>query len=300
MSNVLRGLIDDYLDMLSLQGRSHNTLRAYAHSLRYMERFFAEHHPRRLDDPESIRPRELVAWYASRRESGLAPTSVGKLHTDARAFFNWCVREEEWSRNPISRVKAPRVEAEPVSLVDPETTRALLALEWKSPFFTARNRAIILVLLDSGVRVSELTGMQVDDLDMSQGRVTVTGKGGRVRVVPLGRSSRVALRRYLRRRERFPHGHFSALWVGMQGPIKSVAVNKILEIACERAGVPHVKPHAFRHTFGHSALRAGAREGDVMYIGGWRTREMLDRYGAAGRAQRALEAHADFSPGDAL
>lgn len=293
--NALESMIDDYLDTLVLRGRSKHTVRAYRQSLRKLVVFVGDR------ELSSITHRDVTRLLASERDGGAAPLSVYKLFADLRSFFKWCVLEEEVTKNPMDRVEKPRKSQDPVTLVEPDTIKTLLSMEWKSPFFTARNRAMITVSLDTGVRVSELCAMRLEDIDTMHNRVTVRGaKGSGLRVVPLGKAAAIALRRYLRVRSRFPHADSPALWVGMRGPVKTSAINKLLSRACADAGVEHVFPHQLRHLFAHHFRMNGGGDSDLMYLGGWTSPAMLRRYGASGAAQRAAVAHSKYSPADGL
>lgn len=296
----LEAWFDVYVDARENAGLRPNTLTAYRHSFKHFVTWLSDTKPVLLDNPEDIKPSHVVRFLGSRRKSGIADASVLKLYVDVRVFFNWLVARSYLETSPVLKEDRPRFELKPVPVVPSHDTEALLALTWKSEFFTLRNRAMILLLVDVGVRCGELVGMRVTDVDTRANDIEVTGKGGRARRVPISDTVGPTLRRYMRARERFiqrrPQHDHPALWVGMQGPIHEKAVNKMLEQACKRAGVAHINPHAYRHTAAEESLDNDAKEGEVMEIFGWRTRQMLDRYTASGRAKRARRAHQKFSP----
>ncbi|GAA1098904.1 tyrosine-type recombinase/integrase [Nocardiopsis exhalans] len=291
----LESLIADYLDSLSLRDVSEHTVRAYRQTLRKLSRFVGD------VDPSELTHRHMSRFLAAERAAGAALSSVQRRYVDLGSFCKWLLAEEEITRNPMDKVDRPRTEEVPVPLVDPATIHALLRHEWSTRFLTMRNRAIITVLLDTGVRVSELLGMNLADFSPAHNRITVRGaKRSGERVVSLGKHASAALRRYLRARARFPQADNPALWLGSNGRLSAQAVRLMLSEGCKRVGVPHVFPHQLRHQFAHEFRFAGGNDGDLMYLAGWTSTAMLRRYGASGAAVRAAQAHAKYSPGDQL
>jgi len=168
-------------------------------------------------------------------------------------------------------------------------------------FLAARDTAILLMLFDTGVRRSELAYLTVASVDLDNNLVDVIGKGNRPRRVPIGHKVAQALDRYLRVRaqHRLAHPEQEALWLGRSGPMSDSAVDLMLRRRADEAGL-QTHAHLFRHTFAHNWLAEGGQETDLMMLMGWKSREMLGRYGRSAAAERAVKAHRRLSPADRL
>jgi site-specific recombinase XerD len=245
----------------------------------------------------AVRREHIEAWQASRAPNHKR-TTLAVEYRSLHAFWKWAVDEDEVERSPMERMKAPTIPDAPVPVVPDDAFRKLLKTVDGRDFGSRRDRAILLLLYDTGIRRGELAGLKVDDLDLSQGLAYVTGKGGRLRAARFGAMTAQALDRYLRARRGHRLAGSEALWLGQDGPVTLSFFAKVIVKHCAEAGLPRLHPHQFRHTFAHNYLADGGQEGDLMQLAGWKSPVMLRRYGASLANERAPAAYR--SPADRL
>jgi site-specific recombinase XerD len=280
---------------LQLRNRSVNTVTAYIESA---TRISAWMQADGLTSVTQVTKGHVRRWLADLLGAVSAQTAR-RHYSGARQWFTWLTAEEEISANPFVGIPQPAVPEKltPVpAAVD--LTRLLKACEGKD-FISRRDAALIRVLADSGPRASELIGLKVADVDLDNLVLLVMGKGRRPRGLPMGRKAAAAVDAYIRVRSRRPDSDRPELWLGARGPLTTSGLRQMLIRRGEQLGIK-IHPHALRHFFADGWLRGGGTEGDLMRITGWKSRQMVDRYGAAVAASRARNAHKELSPGDRL
>lgn len=250
--------------------------------------------------PEEVTRDDIRTHLAALAETK-APNTVGIRFRSLQQWFKWLHEEDEIPGNPMVGIKPPAVPEQPVPVVEMESLRVLLKACSGKEFADRRDAAILRLFLDAGVRLEEMAGITVTDLDLRGQVVKVLGKGRRHRVVPFGVKTAQALDRYVRARARHRLAAEPGLWLGAKGK-GTMTGNGIYQMVKRRAAEVGIDlhPHQLRHTFAHEWLDNGGNEGDLMAIAGWRSRSMLQRYGSAAAASRARRAHRQNSLGDRL
>jgi len=240
----------------------------------------------------------IAALYATR-----SPGTAHNRYRALKTFFRWLVEEGDLERSPMDRTRPPALpEAPPPVLTDDELRALLDVVSRDKSFEGRRDEAILRLFIDTGIRRAEMAGLRLTDVDLEHATAIVTGKGERTRPVGFGLEATKALDRYIRMRARHPAGaKTDALWIGHKGAFGYGGIRNVVERRARQAGLDvRVYPHLFRHTFNDRLLAAGANESDVMALAGWRSSEMVRRYAAATRSQRALKVAHDLAPGDRL
>lgn len=238
---------------------------------------------------------------SSRRAS---PRTIHHYYGALRAFFNWTVKEGFLRESPLAKVKVakskPRV-IQPYSLV--QLKKMLQVCDYdcqhNAKLLGNRNKAIILILLDSGLRLSELAGIRLQDVDAERGWIKVLGKGAKERVVRIGKVAQKALWRYLMYRG---HDNKQELWLTEEGSaLQGSGIQSAIDRIKKRAGINEGGcVHRFRHTFALSFLRADRNPFNLQYLLGHNSLEMVRLYTATLGMEDALKAHEKASPADLL
>ncbi len=230
------------------------------------------------------------------------PATAHNRYRGCHAFFRWLQEEGEVRDNPMERMKPPRLPEEPPPVLRAAELRALLAAsELDKSFAGRRDEAVLRVVMDTGARRGEVLGLGVADVDLEEGLLRVTGKGSRTRIVPIGAQTVRALDRYLRTRAKHPRADLATLWIGKKGRLTESGLAELVRDRGLQAGIPgRVHPHLFRHAYAHMMLAGGMQETDLMAVVGWRSRDMVARYAASTRAERAIAAARALSPVDRM
>ncbi|MCC5793783.1 MAG: tyrosine recombinase XerC [Chromatiales bacterium] len=244
-----------FLEHLALERRlSPHTVTSYRRDLTCLGDFCRS---QGLDSFSAIQPHHLRRFAALSYASGLKPRSIQRRLSGVRSFMNWLIREGRLKNNPATGISAPRAARSLPRTLDVDQMASLLAIEEDTPP-ARRDRAMLELLYSSGLRLAELVALDPQDLDLADGTVRVTGKGNRMRIVPVGRAAREALRDWLDARPSLAAPGETALFVGARGRrISPRSVQQRVSAWAQRAGCPQrVHPHLFRHSFATHLLES--------------------------------------------
>lgn len=298
LSPAWAGWWASFLRNMRALNRSKFTIATYTESAEALARFSAA---RGLPlDPVALTRADLEAYIADELERNSESTARTR-YIALRAFYRWLEEEGEVTRNPMTRMKSPKVGEQPVGVLSDDDVVALLKACSGRTFADRRDAAIIRLMLDSGGRRSEVAGMLLENIRLDDQMILVTSKGGDAEYVYFGAKCARDLDRYLRVRAKHPKASLPALWLAPKGGLTGSGLYQMLQDRAAQAGLAvHVRPHLFRHTFAHALKSAGASDEDTARLGRWKDINVMRKYGRALSARRAQETHRRLSPGDRL
>jgi site-specific recombinase XerD len=282
---MLATAVEHFVTAKAAEGASPKTIEWYRMVLGRAARDLGPQRP--LD---ALTPVELRTWLLGLRAT-LSPISVAGYVRGLKAFGNWCAVEQLAEARALRTLRRPQV---PHKLVEPLSDDALRRLLDGA---SLRDRAVLFLFLDTGLRLSELAGLRRCDLRVD-GSVKVMGKGARERIVPVGVTARQALLRYLRQR---PGGQDGVIFRSRRGgALAARGVQQLFRRLKLRAGIEgRCSPHSLRHTFARSYLVNGGDAFSLQRILGHTTLDMVKRYVAMSDADLAAR-HRTASPADHL
>ncbi|MFV8818079.1 tyrosine recombinase XerC [Haliea sp. E17] len=284
MSPALQQSRDAFLDYLrDVRQVSPHTREGYRRDLQSLQS-----HCEQLgrDRPGAIIEADIRSWVSQMHRRGVAATSIQRALSAARSWFNYLGRSEGEKHNPAAAVQAPRKPRKLPKTLDADQVDRYLEFNRKDPL-ALRDRAIAELFYSSGLRLAELTAINIDDLDRHSQLVTVTGKGRKTRTVPVGRTALGAIDDWLAVRNPAADDPDAAraLFLSHRGArISRRSVQDRLRIQGLRSGMhQNVHPHMLRHSFASHMLESS---GDLRAV-----QEML---GHANISTTQIYTHLDF------
>lgn len=271
--------LTEYLDYLSFErGLSPLTKENYARDIRHLL-VLAEEKP--LSELNASHIRRYIATLHARNLGG---KSIARILSAWRGYFEFLGLRHAYSNNPCAGMKAPKSAKTLPQALSADQTVKLVNIDGDEPL-TLRDRAILELFYSSGLRLAELVGLDVNALDLQSGSVTVTGKGSKTRIVPLGSHAITALQHWLNARAFIHNADALAVFITQQGRrISGRAIQYRLKQWAIKQGVSaNVHPHMLRHSFASHVLQSS---GDLRAV-----QEML---GHANISTTQVYTHLDF------
>lgn len=258
---MLKQTLKEYIYYLRVtKGLSVNTIAAYERDISDYIQFLETNYE--LKFMAQVRKEHLQNYILRLKRLKLVPKSISRKLSSIRSFHNYLIIEKELSENLVLQIPKPKTaKSLPVVLNIEEIERLLAVSEASDEPLNLRNRAMLELAYGAGLRVSELIGLNIEDLHLNMSLVRIIGKGNKERIVPLGEESVAALRNYLiNSRMKLVPLDKEALFLNNTGKrISRVGFFKLIKSMAKKAGIEKpISPHTLRHSFATHLLENGA------------------------------------------
>ena len=278
-------LINGFLLSRSVMDCTEMTMKDYRTRLNQFNRFlFASYRDLSLVD---VNRNHIETYLMDIKGKGRASWTLRTQYRCLSAFYHWLLEEQFVKESPLQKMKLPRVPKVGKAFLTETQRDRLLSFCPLSTFVGSRTAAMIWLLWTTGMRLSELTGLQISDLDNQGNKIRVFGKGRKERYVPYSKEAKKAVWRYTAyRADTLPQ-----LWLTEERkPMKSAGVQEAFDRIYKRADI-HVKDicHIFRRTWAMRQLKAGVPIRYVQIIGGWENLSTMEIYVRAMQTEEALD-----------
>jgi site-specific recombinase XerD len=277
----LAALLPSWELSLRAERKSPQTIKSYGDGVRAFLRWCDENgHSPALD-------RDLMnGFVADLLDAGAEPSTARSRQLGVRRFSAWLAEEGEIDDDPLLGLKSPKLDAKVTDSLTDDELRGLIKACAGKDFRDRRDEAIVRLMAETGMRAGEVTGLQIEDVDLIRGLATV--RRGKGRLAPFGPQTARAIDRYLRARRTHRLAETPALWLGDRGKsLEYYGLHSALKYRAQLAGLPKFHPHLLRHTAASRWLAAGGSEGGLMAVAGWATRDIIDRYTRSTASERA-------------
>jgi integrase/recombinase XerC len=251
-------------------------------------------------EPADLKREHVEGLLVALQEAGRTPSGVSLVYRSLQQLMKYLGQEGELDRSPMEHMSAPVIPEQTTAVLTDDNLKALLATCPGKSFVDLRDTALLRLFIATGGRRAEIAGLTVEAVDLDTDTLALFGKGRRQRQVTLSPKTAQALERYLRVRRRDRYADRSELWLAERGrgPLTYSGIAQVLKRRGREAGLGELHAHQFRHTAAHAWLAADGSESDLMRVMGWRSPQMLRRYGARLADERAREASRRLNLGD--
>jgi len=255
MNDSAQQHLKQFMTYLSTERRlSANTSLAYEHDLKECMAF-CDH--QNVNDWTLLEHQHVRAFAAAEHSRGISPRSIQRRLSSLRSFCNFLIRERLIHTNPAMDVRAPKVKKTLPHTIDADQMTQLLSFRADASL-DKRDKAIMELFYSSGLRLSELVGLNLVDIDLRDCTLRVTGKGNRTRIVPVGRYAVAAIRDWLQQRSAITQRDAEAIFISHSGKrLTGRAIQLRVAAWAKRRGLTqHLHPHLFRHSFASHLLES--------------------------------------------
>jgi integrase/recombinase XerC len=289
-------MIDQFVRHLALERHlSEHTVRAYERDVRDLETFLG----RSGSNLGAATYRQLRRWLGQLATRGFARSSISRKAAAVRAFYRFAHRRGLVRENPAALLTGPKIPVLLPAVLKADEAGSLMEAPGDADTWSVRDRAVLELLYGAGIRVAELCGLDLDDVDLDGQRVRVHGKGGRERAVPIGDMATDSVRRYVTdsRPAIVPQRGGHALFFNRRGKRLSPRDARALVEKYRREALEarRVSPHTLRHSFATHLMEGGADIREVQELLGHRSLTSTQRYTHVSRP-RLFEAHRRSHP----
>jgi len=281
MSDTLQDWLQRFINHLAQRNLSPHTRENYGRDLATLKAWCEK---QKLADWSALDVLHVRNFVSTRHRQGLSPKSLQRVLASIRSFYVFLQGEGVAKKNPAEGVRAPKAAKRLPDTLDADQMARLLQIPGDDAE-TVRDRAIMELLYSSGLRLAEMISVRLTDLDLGQGLITVTGKGNKTRIIPVGREASKALKEWLKVRGELAKPDETTLFVSVRGGrLSPRSVQARLKHWGRVQGVQQgVYPHLFRHSFASHVLESS---GDLRAV-----QELL---GHANISTTQIYTHLDF------
>lgn len=290
-------ILDEYLNFLTVEkGASFNTLEAYSRDINRYVAFMEKKGVRSIAD---ITPDEVISWLSELRGQGLAANSMNRGLAAIRGFHKFLLAERKTGSNPLANIGAAKIWMRLPDTLSREEMNRLLSQPGAGTKSALRDTAMLELMYATGLRVSELISLNMNDINWQVGYLTTMGKGSKERIVPIGKSAYDCLYRYVQelRPAFLKKRQTDALFLNKSGAAFSrQGFWKIVKKYAAQAGLQKkVHPHTFRHSFATHLMEGGADLRSVQMMLGHADISTTQIYTHVTR-ERLKEVHRKYHP----
>jgi len=284
---LLDQAIDEFVRYMKIERNlSEHTSEGYLNDLKQFQTFLETREVAAGSEEEiPVDPMVIRSFLASLYRGKCRKVTVSRKVAALRSFYRYLHREGKVSLNPAELVQLPRCEKYIPVVLSADEMLALLRVDFSEDAAGRRDRLIIELFYSAGIRLSELTGLDLGEIRLAEGQVKVRGKGRKERIVPVGRLALQALEGYLQKRpelrkEGADQDAENALFLSTRGRrMNPRGVARVVEKAVRKSGIGRkISPHALRHTFATHLLDAGADLRSIQEMLGHRSLSTTQKY----------------------